>query len=283
MNREKIATGRTFINKGKIIVKFIKSSMILYNMQLNSRYHQLFGEIPIFGMIHLAGQNPVHRALEEVAIFEEEGIDGAIIENYHGSFQNVIETLHETNRKKPKIVIGVNILPNEFYKSLPLAQQYGADFVQLDQVAGNYASGELDFKAYETVKDRYPDIIVLGGVWPKYYHPVEGSDLEEDLRTGVQRAEAIVVTGAGTGKETPIGKIRRFREIIGEYPLVVGAGLTLDNAYEQLCIANGAIVGTSFKIDCNTNNLIDRQRVREFMLVVKEARKYQENLACQKL
>ena len=274
-----MAAERIIVNKGGIFVKFIKSRMIIYNMQLNSRYCQLFGKIPIFGMIHLAGQNPVHRALEELSIFEEEGVDGAIIENYHGSFQNVIETLHETYRRKPNIVIGVNILPNEFCKSLPLAQQYGADFVQLDQIAGTYTSGKLDFRAYETVKDRYPDIIVLGGVWPKYYHPVEGSDLEEDLKIGIQRAEAIVVTGAGTGKETPIDKIRRFREIIGEYPLVVGAGLTPDNAYEQLCIANGAIVGTSFKAGCNTNNLIDRQRVREFMLVVKEARKYQGNLA----
>ena len=60
---------------------------------------------------------------------------------------------------------------------------------------------------------------------------------------------------------------------------MIGAGLTPDNAYEQLCISNGAIVGTSFKIDGNTYNPIDRQRVRDFMSVVREARLYQENLA----
>ena len=251
----------------------------MYNMQLNKRYNRVFGRIPILGMIHLAGHNPAKRALEELAIFEEEGIDGAIVENYHGSVQDVIATLQETHKRKLRVVIGVNVLPNEFYQSLPLAQKYGADFVQLDQVAGTYRSGELDFESYEKIKSQHPEIIVLGGVWPKYYHPIEGSDLEKDLKIGMQRAEAIVVTGAGTGKETPFDKIRRFREVIGEHPLVVGAGLTLDNAYGQLCISDGAIVGTSLKFDDNTHNPIDRQRVKNFMSVVGEARKYQENLA----
>ena len=182
---------------------FIKHTHILIFMELNNRYHQVFGKVPILGMIHLAGQNPVKRALEELALFEEEGVDGVIIENYHGSVEDVIATLQETSKRKSNVVIGVNVLPNEFYHSLSLAQKYGADFVQLDQVAGTYRSGQLDFEHYKKVKNQHPEIMVLGGVWPKYYHPIEGSDLETDLRTGIKRAEAIVVTGAGTGKETP--------------------------------------------------------------------------------
>lgn len=247
-------------------------------MELNNRYNQVFGKIPILGMIHLAGQNPLKRALEELALFEEEGIDGAIIENYYGSVEDVIATL-ETQKRKRKVVIGVNILPNEFDQSLLLARKYGVDFVQMDYVSGIYWSGQLDFEHYRQVKQENPEIIVLGGVWPKYYHPIKGSDLEADLRVGVQRAEAIVVTGAGTGQETPFDKIRRFREIIGEHSLVIGAGLTPDNAYEQLCISNGAIVGTSLKLDDDTYNPVDRQRIKDFMSVVREARLYQENLA----
>jgi len=247
-------------------------------MKLNNRYNQVFGKIPILGMIHLAGQNPLKRALEELALFEEEGIDGAIIENYYGSVEDVIATL-ETQKRKRKVVIGVNILPNEFDQSLLLARKYGVDFVQMDYVSGIYWSGQLDFEHYRQVKQENPEIIVLGGVWPKYYHPIKGSDLEADLRVGVQRAEAIVVTGAGTGQETPFDKIRRFREIIGEHSLVIGAGLTPDNAYEQLCISNGAIVGTSLKLDDDTYNPVDRQRIKDFMSVVREARLYQENLS----
>lgn len=248
-------------------------------MKLNRLYDKVFNKIPILGMIHLAGDEPVKRALEEIAIYEEEGIDGVIIENYHGSVEDVIQTLKKTSTMKPEIVIGVNVLPNEFEQAFTLAHKYGADFIQIDYVAGRYSRGELDFTAYSMCKERYPDIIVLGGVWPKYYTPVEGSDLERDLRAAKSRAEAVVVTGAGTGMETPLGKIKRFREIIGGHPLVVGAGLTVDNAYEQLCISDGAIVGSFFKKYGDTRNPIDRGRIRDFMSIVKEARKYQNDEA----
>jgi predicted TIM-barrel enzyme len=230
-------------------------------------------------MIHLAGDKPVKRALEEIALFEEEGIDGAVVENYHGSVRDVLKTLKEIYQRKTSVIIGVNILPNEFYHSLPLAFEYGADFIQLDNIAGSYQSGTLDFETYKSYKEKYSDIIVLGGVWPKYYHPIEGSDLEADLQEGKKRAEAIVVTGEGTGKVTPFEKIIGFRQILGKHPLVIGAGLTPKNAYEQLCMANGAIVGTAFKVDDNTYNPMDRNRIKDFMSVVKEARKHQEKTA----
>lgn len=239
---------------------------------INDKYNKIFGKIPIFGMIHLSGDQPVKRAMEELQVFEEEGIDGAIIENYHGTTEELIVTLEETHKSNPNIIIGVNVLPNEFEQALSLAHQYRASFIQLDQVAGEYAGGALDFESYKKAKEKYKDIIVLGGVWPKYYKPVEGSCLETDLNEGMTRAEAIVVTGEGTGKETPVDKIKRFREIIGDHPLVVGAGLTLNNAYEQLSLSNGAIIGSSLKKGGKTYNSVDRKKVKDFMDIVKNVR-----------
>ena len=246
-------------------------------MRLNSLYDKVFNKIPILGMIHLAGDDPVKRALEEIAVYEEEGVDGVIIENYHGTVEDVTQTLKETSTMKPNIVIGVNVLPNEFKQAFGLAYKYGAEFIQLDYVAGRYTRGELDFQAYSRVKEKYPNIIVLGGVWPKYYTPLEGSDLERDLWEAKSRAEAVVVTGAGTGVETPLGKVKQFRELIGGHPLVVGAGLTADNAYERLCISDGAIVGSFFKEGGDTRNPIGREKIRDFMSIVEEARKYQKD------
>ena len=247
-------------------------------MQLNDRYRKIFGNTPIFGMLHLAGNNPVERALEEIEIFENEGVDAAIVENYHSkSTQNVIETLEVLSEKKTNVKLGLNILPNEFYISIPLAHQYNLDFVQLDHVSGNYIEDvTLPFDDYRNVKEKHSEVIVLGGVHPKYYYPAEGSVLEEDLKIGMQRAEAIVVTGEGTGMPTPLDKIIRFREVLGDHPLVVGAGLTPSNAYEQLCIADGAIVGSSLKQNSNTRNPIDAHLVREFMSIVHEVREYKK-------
>lgn len=245
------------------------------------QFKELFKtEKPIIGMIHLAGKDPVKRALDELKIFEDEGISGAIIENYHGSIIDVRRTLELASKKNLKVILGVNVLPNEFEASFPLAYNYGAGFIQLDHVAGRYiemhgrASSnaskvkQLNHTDYNKFRQTYPNIVVLGGVYPKYYVPVPESNLENDLRIGMERADAIVVTGEGTGRETPIKKIREFRSILKDYPLIVGAGLDPENAEEQLIIADGAIVGSALKIDNKTENPLHLGRIRTLMNIV---------------
>jgi predicted TIM-barrel enzyme len=126
--------------------------------------------------------------------------------------------------------------------------------------------------SYNKFRQEFQNIAVLGGVWPKYYTPVFNSNLENDLKQGVKRANAIVVTGSGTGKETPLEKIEEFRKIIGNYPLIVGAGLNINNAYEQLSIADGAIVGSCLKYKEITEKRMDKIKVRDLMDVVREVR-----------
>lgn len=36
------------------------------------RFRETFGQFPIFGMIHLAGEKPIEQALEELRIYAEE-------------------------------------------------------------------------------------------------------------------------------------------------------------------------------------------------------------------
>ena len=231
-------------------------------------------------MIHLAGDNPVKQALQELDIFEEEGIDGAIIENYDGSYDDVESTLRQTAIRDGNVVIGVNILPNDFTLAFRWANRYVAQFIQLDYVAGRYECRfgntknpiELELAKYTQAKEQFPDIVVLGGVHPKYHRPFHDSNLIQDLKEGMERAEAIVVTGAGTGQPTTMPKITYFRKILGTHPLIVGAGMTPENAYEQLSISDGAIVGSSLKPNGNTENPIDRGLVRAFMAVVKQVR-----------
>ncbi len=230
-----------------------------------------FFDKPILGMIHLAGENPVKRAIEEIQLLEEERVDGAIIENYHGSEEDVINTLEELSKIKLNLKIGVNMLPNEFDYAFELARKYNANFIQVDYVAGRYEEGELDFSKYDKYRNMYSGILVLGGVWPKYYAPVKDSFIETDLKQGVNRCDAIVVTGEGTGKITPLEKIKKFKSIIKEHPLIIGAGLNSKNAYEQLSIADGAIVGSYFK-NGNTNFPVDRMNVRELMCIVNTIR-----------
>ena len=81
-----------------------------------------------------------------------------------------------------------------------------------------------------------------------------------------------MVTGAGTGMDTGIEKIQRFRDALGDFPLFVGAGMTAETCAKQLMIADGAIVGSWFKQNGITEAPVDPERVKQFMIIVKAVR-----------
>jgi len=257
-------------------------------------FNRFFGvNKPLIGMIHLAGldkKEKILRAREELDIYIRNGMNGALIEDYHCKDLGVMEEfLHEikiVNRPK-EFRVGVNVLQNPF-KAFDLAKKYGADFVQLDYVAGSYYDfGRIDEKFYEEVRKKHQSIFVFGGVWPKYYFPIggtkkwgeydekiHGSVLRRDLEQAVGRADGIVVTGEETGKETPIDKIIKFDEVIGgRRPLIIGSGFSPYNDYQQMAVSDGVIVGSSLKENGNTSNKVDVNKVRVLVKVISDVRK----------
>ena len=71
--------------------------------------------------------------------------------------------------------------------------------------------------------------------------------------------------GAGTGIETKLEKIKRFRDALGDFPLIVGAGVTAETAAQQLAYSDGAIVGTGFKELGITEYPVDEEQVKKLM------------------
>lgn len=235
----------------------------------DNKFKNLFRiEKPIIGMIHLAGETKkekIKRALEELSIYEEEEINGAIIEDYHGDYEDVCETLKESS-KKFKIIKGINILSDP-YSSFKLICKFDAKFVQFDSVQNK----DLNLNKYKLLRENYNEIIVLGGIRFKYIKQT-GCSLKENIEEGMLNCDAIVTTGEGTGIETPIEKLRDFRDILQNFPLIVGAGVNLDNLCEQLDVTDGAIIGSYFKPNNNTYLKVDRKKVRDLMDLVKQLR-----------
>lgn len=229
---------------------------------MQSSFRNLFTvKKTIIGMIHLAGSNRnerVTRALEELSLYQEEGIDGAIIEDYHGTPEDIYETLIQSGNVGFRIIKGINVLRNP-YSAFQWASDFGAKFIQFDSVQ----TTDLNLELYNKLRKEYPNIVVLGGVGFKYTS-LTGNPLEVDLEEGKSRCDAIVTTGSGTGIETPLEKLKEFKRLLENFPLLVGAGVNLDNVYEQLSVADGAIVGSYFK--CGDTSLpVDRKRVKDLM------------------
>lgn len=237
----------------------------------NVGFRGIFSVIkPIIGMIHLAGEDTrekIERAKRELRVYDEEGLDGAILENYHGNGLDLKVVLAETAGMDLKLARGVNFLGN-WDIAFEWTKRYDFKFIQIDSVQSNH----LILEMYEEYRQRFPEAVVLGGVGFKYTNP-SSKPLERELRDSRRRCEAIVTTGSGTGIETPIEKLREYKRLLGDFPLIVGAGVNLENVREQLQICDGAIIGSYFKPEGDTQMPVDRRRVRELMDVVREVRK----------
>ncbi|MBD5312147.1 MAG: hypothetical protein K2J29_04750 [Muribaculaceae bacterium] len=51
----------------------------------------------------------------------------------------------------------------------------------------------------------------------------------------------MVCTGSGTGQATPFEKVKEFKSILGDFPIIVGAGVTDKTAAETAKCSDGAI------------------------------------------
>ena len=81
---------------------------------------------------------------------------------------------------------------------------------------------------------------------------------EDTYRRG--RADALIVSGAGTGKGTSLADVAIVRKAVPEAPVLTGSGTTLETARATLEEAHGAIVGTWVKQDGKVDRPVeDRQ------------------------
>ena len=230
---------------------------------------------PIMAMVHLKGDNRddiLSRAVREADIYAAGGVDAMIVEDYYGDSTDVERVLAVLARERPHYIIGVNVLDN-FAKSYALAAQYGAKFMQVDSICGHLT--RANESAYFAMIDSYRrggSVAVIGGVRFKYQPYLSGRSLAHDLALGRQYCDAIAVTGSGTGIDTDMQKIHEFRAILGDFPLVIGAGMTVAQVADKLAVADAAIVGSTFKDTRKDSGEVSAAHVQEFMAAVDQLR-----------
>src|SRR5262249_39111329 len=130
--------------------------------------------------------------------------------------------------------------------------------------------GVIEGKAYETLRYRNllgSTVAILADVAVKHSAPLAVRPLEEEVEELISRggADAVIVTGAATGRRTALEDLAIAKKAAGDAPVIAGSGADAANVRSILKIADGVIVGTSLKRDGITTNPVDPQRVQEFM------------------
>ena len=214
------------------------------------KFETLFNDKkPLIGMIHTSctlKDSVLSVAKEEIEIYLKYGIC-PLIENYFGSAVDCETVLAWMQQVHPDAIYGVNIL-GDYHEAFRLAKKYRAKFIQIDSVCGHLSPSKDKTYARQLSELRKEvDVVLLGGVRFKYQVVRSGRSVAEDLLLGMERCDAIVCTGEGTGIPTPFGKVEEFKSVVKDYPVIVGAGVTIETVGETFRVADGAIVGSWFK------------------------------------
>jgi len=261
----------------------------------NSAALRLVGVVHLAPLPGTAGAPPraadamravLDRALADAAALQAGGLDGAIIENFGDApfFRDrvppsvVAAMTHACTeiRRATKFTLGANVLRNDVSSALAIAAACGLSFVRVNVHAGAMVTdqGVIEGRAAETLAERRRlgagDIAIWADVLVKHATPLAGTReallpqmAEDTFRRG--RADALIVSGAGTGKGTSIADLETVRRAVPEAPVWVGSGTTVETARATLAACHGIIVGTWIKQDGRVDRPVDVERVRAFV------------------
>jgi len=205
-------------------------------------------------------------AVEEARRYRDGGFDGVIVENsgdlpFSKPEDIGLETaaamavLAEHVRGHVSIPVGVNVLANGVACSLAVAKAAGGRFVRANQWVNAYVANEGLVEGPAPAATRYrawlhaDDVRVFADVHVK--HGSHAIVADRSLQAMARDAEffdadVLIATGERTGGATELAEIAGIRDSTA-LPVIVGSGVTIDNAAELLAASDGAIVASWLK------------------------------------
>ena len=268
---------------------------------ISEELKELFGtEKPIIAMCHLQAlpgdpsydsdrgmTSVVELARKDLLALQAGGVDAVMFSNEF-SLPYLTKVRTETTAAMARVIgellqdievpFGVNALWDPI-ASLDLAAATGALFVR-EVISGVYASdfGLWNTSPGETARHRrmlgIEHVKLLYNIVPEAAVYVAKRDIADVAKSTVfnNRPDALCVSGITAGAELDSQTMLRVKEAVPGTSVFSNTGCRLDTIETQLAHADGAVVGTTFKVDGVFTNPVDERRVRDFMEKVRECR-----------
>jgi len=220
----------------------------------------------------------VRSALDDARACEDGGADAIVIENFGDVPFNKGAVSPETVaamavvgaavRDSVELPLGFNVLRNDGHAGLALCASCGGDFIRVNVLSGAMVTdqGVIEGSAFAVTRVRRqlaPNAKILADVHVKHASPLGNLPIEVAARDTAERglADALVISGRGTGEAADLDDVRRVRSACPDIPILIGSGVTELNGASYLQFADGVIVGTSVKRDGRVSNPVDSNRV----------------------
>lgn len=234
----------------------------------------------LIGVIHLkplpgdpryagGGFAEVERAaLEDARAYRTGGVTAVVVENFgsapfvkgtegHRLPPHAVACMTQVARslRELGLVVGINCLRNDAISALEIAAATSARFVRINVHVGSYVTdqGVVEGEAARTLRRRRElgadDLGLVCDVRVKHARPSVDLPLEDEVHDLVDRglADAVIVTGAATGAPADRSRVERVLSASRGRPVLLGSGLSVENAGALVQGCAGAIVGSSLK------------------------------------
>ncbi len=264
----------------------------------NQLMTRIFPDRPfLVGMIHL-GPLPgaprfggdlgavVEAAAADARALAEGGADALLVENFHdapflkqGLAPETVASLTRcalaVRAAAPGLPLGINALRNDALAALGVAVAVGATFIRVNVLTGAVVTdqGVIEGDAAALLRRRAAlraEVAILADVQVKHAAPLAALDPAQWARDTAYRggADALVVSGSGTGEPTSPERVAAVRRAVPDRPVLVGSGATAGTV--AALGADGYIVGTALK----AAGRVDAARVRAIADAIRGTGRY---------
>jgi len=204
------------------------------------------------------------KALADLEVFEQGGVDSVIIENNY-DLPHKIKVGHETVAmmtylslelaKRTSLPLGIDVLWNDYEAALSIAKVTGLKFVRIpvfvDDVQTDFGNifGEANKVIAYRRKIQAEDIALFTDIQVKHAKMLDTKKpiKESAIQAISAGSDGLIVTGKWTGDAPSTEDLVETRKTAGKFPIIVGSGANQQNLSLLLQSADGVIVSTSLK------------------------------------
>jgi membrane complex biogenesis BtpA family protein len=223
------------------------------------------------------------QAAAEARVLEAAGYDLVLVENFGDApfFAERVPPVTVSamtacaaamRRACPRLPLGVNVLRNDAEAALAVAAVVGAACIRVNVHTGARVTdqGLVQGRAAETVRARRAlgaeGVALWADVDVKHSAPLAERDPAREAEDLVKRglADAVLVTGEGTGRGVDTEKLRRVREAVAGTPVLVASGATVESLPALAPLCDGVVVGSALRADGKAGGPVDGARAERF-------------------
>jgi membrane complex biogenesis BtpA family protein len=227
----------------------------------------------------------VAQALSDLDHYQKAGIDSIILENSHdlpyvkpplpSRAIELMKELAREIRRRFSGPVGIQMLEAANETALEIAQETGLDFLRVEGYVFAHVGGAglIEGCAGTLLRKRKElgceQIKVFADVKKKHCSHALTADL--DIVDVVKQSEffladGVIVTGARTTEPPNPTELRRVKQS-AQVPVLIGSGMTPENIKIYFPLADGFIVGSTFREQGKFLGILDSERVDAFTRV----------------